>query len=612
MYRIQLGMIAFFVIVPLAVIAAHTDMQGTGERAECLPNTSLHGRLQQPYEKNAKYLIRLYRDYRDFMYAPFAKRGQRKGAKAGWLGEYQLRQWDGEYAFKWLDAACLIAKNTSHQVLQQKTDLLADVLIKMQQSDGYMGIEEESNKGQSPWEIWNHWYAITGWLTKYQCSGDKRCLHAAEKAGKWVMSTYGPIANSSSEFYKGAHNGGCNVDIIDQLVRLYDITNNPTYIRFVEDVIEHYPPLRQMRDTRTPVLTHAYVILAYLGGVTEYARVVGDSEEIEWIECVWEDLFENHLYPTGSLGFDERLRKDAPNDKPVRGNVNWRNHQETCATVEWMIFNKRLYEATGDVRYMHAIENTIYNALMAAQSMGSAQWMYYTPLRYEKKWFNGPTRCCYFSGPRGIALLASMVYATDEEGLIVNLFEDSRATFNIAGCPVNVRQQTLFPSEGRSSISFRLLKPLPFSVKLRIPKWAKNFSVSINEQSLQMGAIAPGRYYEIRRTWERTDSLEVEFTIPTHLKIMKDHGYVLVRGAEVLAVNESDNSCIELDNVSLSGKSVAQISPVPGTSPRRYQTTVHIAQAAKLIRLIPFAYAGNYSRYRTVFPLHTGDSNNAP
>src|SRR5439155_25105219 len=147
-------------------------------------------------------------------------------------------------------------------------------------------------------------------------------------------------------------------------------------------------------------------------------------------------------------------------DTPVDHGQPDRHHKETCAPVEWLLFNTRLYQATGKARYMQAMEQTIYNALLAAQSMDGQQWLYYLPLRYEKTWFTGPTSCCYWSGPRGIARLPEWVYALDSDGLRVNLYEASRARVQMQGQDVRVEQLTRFPDSGPVALRIEPDRPL--------------------------------------------------------------------------------------------------------------------------------------------------------
>lgn len=105
-------------------------------------------------------------------------------------------------------------------------------------------------------------------------------------------------------------------------------------------------------------------------------------------------------------------------------------------------FTERLYKATGHVKYIDALERVCYNALLAAQSTDGMKWTYYTPLRYTKKWFQGPTNCCFWSGPRGIARIPEMVYSVDEQGLRVDLFEQSKAKLKVKGKEVSIDQMT--------------------------------------------------------------------------------------------------------------------------------------------------------------------------
>src|SRR6185503_904942 len=107
--------------------------------------------------------------------------------------------------------------------------------------------------------------------------------------------------------------------------------------------------------------------------------------------------------------------------------------------------------------------------LLAAQSMDGMQWMYFTPLRYEKRWFTGPTSCCYWSGPRGIARLPGWVYALDNDGLLVNLYESGKATLQLVDRPVTIKQTTLYPDLGEVMIEVEPAVPVKFTLRLRIP-----------------------------------------------------------------------------------------------------------------------------------------------
>jgi hypothetical protein len=425
--------------------------------------------------------------------------------------------------------------------------------------------------------------------------GQAASLSAAAKAGDWLVRTYSVSDTGERGFFHGVHDGGCNVDLIDQLVRLYGATGQKQFLNFARDVDANYAAIKTMRESGKAVEVHPYVLLAYLGGVVELGRVQQDPKDLPWVESVWEDIVANHLYPTGSLGLNERLTKGAPSDEPDA------NHQETCASVEWMFFNHRLYCATGRVRYAQALEDTIYNALLGAQSEDGMKWMYYTPLRYHKKWFSGPTKCCYWSGPKGIARLPMLVYAPDEEGLRVNLFEESEATLNVRGLPVTLKQKTLYPTEGKTSLRLVLAKPAQFTVSLRIPPWAKNVQASVNGRPMDSEA-RPAGYCRISRKWSSGDTVALRFDVPTYLRPLRSEGVAVVRGPEVMSLDSRDNPDLGVDTVSLPGNvQLRSVEPVEGR--RRYAATVLVRGEPHEVVFTPFADAGNGgATFRTVFP----------
>lgn len=572
----------------------------------------ISGCLGRRHQANVSYLLHVCDRYGQFMLNPYRLRGRRE----------QERPWDGEYAGKWLDAAAKTAVNTGHGLLTDEVNALARVLRAAQEPDGYMGIEASERKGRTAWDVWNHWYAITGWLTHYEQMGDKGSLESAARAGRWLVRVFSPIESQDAAFFVSAHEGGCNVDVVDQIVRLYALTGDGQFLDFVEQVIEHYPPIVKMRESgklviaipldggKPPYKMHAYVILAYLGGLVNYATLTGNRQELDWIESVWEEMVEDHLYPTGSLGFQERLSADVPNDTPDM------EHQETCATVEWMLFNRRLYSATGRARYIGMLERTIYNALLAAQSVDGMTWAYYSPLRYHKRWGIGPTRCCFWSGPRGVAMLPELVYASDEDSIYVNLFEQSQAELKVRGQLIRLRQTSGYPAEGSTSIELSLDGNLEFSLKLRIPNWVESPILQVNGKSVAV-RTDPDEYVALSRSWAEGDQVKMRFDMPTRLVEMSRYGAAVARGPEVMALDSRDNEASYLDTVNMDQVRIPsdlELSPEePSNGRRRYAGNVLLGGEPAQVVFTPYADAGAavptshdpfrlWASFRTLFP----------
>jgi len=399
------------------------------------------GRLGARYQCNVNYLRYQHDHYGEFMLESFVTRHYSPGKQLE-------RIWDGEYAGKWLDAATRTAVNTGDDAQLAMVDAFAASLRRHQQPDGYMGIhlptDRELNGWEQAWDVWVQWNSMIGFLTHYELRGDRASLEAASRVGDWVVKTYSPIEDG--RFLRGGI-GFTNIAVIGQLMRLHRHTGNEDLAGFVGEVIEGCQPIQQMLSTGEPFLTHPYMLSAVLLGVVEYAQVTEDHRMLATVEQVWDGLVEDHLFPTGSLGNREDLQDGPLKDVPDA------QMQETCATTEWIFLTQRLYEMTGRAKYVEGLEKTAYNALLAAQSADGMKWCYYTPLRYSKHFFHGPTRCCFWSGPRGIARLPQLIYATKGNIVYINLFEPSRGTLATDGGTVQVVQDSEFPGIGKSTVT---------------------------------------------------------------------------------------------------------------------------------------------------------------
>lgn len=561
------------------------------------------GYMYSRFQGNLCYLADIYEKKKDWMLEPFQNRGQE------WVIEPRRNKkgelpWAGEYAGKWLEAASLAAATSINKQLSEYSSNFAACLAATQEPDGYLGIEApEKRGGNSEWDLWNVKYAMTGLLTHYEVFRDKSSLDTALKCGDWLITQFGMLPDANSPFYHSAEEGGVSMVIVDDLVRLFRITGEKKYLEFATSVVSNFPPIARIRSTQRALLAHAYNMLGYLGVAVELFSVENALKELRRVEKVWEDLVDQHLYPTGSLGYNELLRMSAPNDTPVENGQPERHHQETCTTVEWLLFNARLYQVTGNVRYVEKMEQTIYNALLAAQSPDGMNWMYYTPLRYEKRWFTGPTSCCYWSGPRGIARIPAWVYAVDNDTIRVNLYESSEADLLMDGYTVVVKQISFYPDEGRVKLQVRTGVPLEFSLLLRNPFHGSEVQIKLNEMPISLEPEADG-YFHIRRKWRTDDQVEMEFPIPMTVRhFLSDQYGIVVRGAEVLAVDQIDNPSLDLDTITLR-EEMTLTSLHPEAGRRRYVGESYSNGQIAQVVFTPYADCGGEgSRFRTAFPI---------
>jgi DUF1680 family protein len=573
------------------------------------------GRFYERFQGNINYVHYQYEQYGEEMLDAFASRHYSPG-------KLLERMWDGEYAGKWLDAATRVAVNTASRFQLAMVDQFAAALRKYQQPDGYMGVKLPTNRKLNDWEKswdnWNQWNCMIGFITHYEFRGQIASLEAASAIGRWIINTFSPEKDDDRRFLKGGVTGGMtNTVIIGQLMRLYKHTGNPDLLDFVNGVIQQYPPIQRMLSTGEPFLFHPYMLCAVLNGIVQFAQETNDHEMLFKVEQVWNGLKTDHMFPTGSLGEREDLT-----DQPLK-DVPDGQLQETCATTEWLFLTQRLYAVTGRAKYIEALEQTCYNALLAAQSADGMKWCYWTPLRYSKHFLYGPTRCCFWSGPRGIARLPQLIYAVKDNDVYVNLFESSHCTLSTAGGEVQVTQQSEFPVRGTSTVTIKTPGDWEGMLYIRVPGWASYFQVTYKGNRVSAESASRG-YAAVKLRNGGVHQVEIQFDTPLILTRFGSENAAIRRGPEVLSIDARDNIDTWLgahdDLITIpAGISFKPIDPEkrfqwagPAKSRsgrRRYCVYVNDARTdePRAVILTPYADAGNENAaFRTVFPLAEG------
>ena len=109
--------------------------------------------------------------------------------------------------------------------------------------------------------------------------------------------------------------------------------------------------------------------------------------------------------------------------------------------------------------------------------------------------------------------LPSYVYATDVDSAYINLFIGSRATMEVNGTKISMRQTTRYPWQGLVRISVDPEQTASFAVMLRIPAWCTGESIKVNGQSAPSGQRTRG-YVRIQRKWNRNDVIELNMPMP--------------------------------------------------------------------------------------------------
>ena len=435
--------------------------------------------------------------------------------------------WIGEQPGKWLEAAILASEYSENVKLHEKAEIALKRMLAAQSDDGYLGITSREVmtakrpfRGMDPYEVYFTFHAL---ITAYEEWGSEEALAGAKKLGDFFLSKTGP---GKAEFYPfpdpvtiAGHSVHYSLEgtlLCDPIMRLFRLTGDKRYLDWVQWAVgnidkwsncDSFSNLEKVASGEIGIhqiqpYVHAHTLHMNMLGFLQLYQVTGDASYLRKVEGAWKDIAARQTYITGGVSVGEHY--EAGHNLPNNGMV-----VETCATMSWLILCQRLLEITGDTKYADSIEVLMWNHLLAAQSWDGDGFRYHTPLVGWKpeKTFTGHD-CCSASGPRIMSMLPSFFYASNKNELFINQYGPSSGEIILEGeRKITIKQETKYPSDGKILISAETEKPVRFTLKLRIPSWCKNPSITLN--GVEQSKPAPGSYAAIEREWTEADKLEL-------------------------------------------------------------------------------------------------------
>jgi uncharacterized protein len=125
--------------------------------------------------------------------------------------------------------------------------------------------------------------------------------------------------------------------------------------------------------------------------------------------------------------------------------------------------------------------------------------------------------CCPPNLARTLAEIAGCAYAKSPGAIWVNLYGGSTLTTTLpGGGPVKLTQETDYPWNGRVRLAINDCGASEWSLKLRIPAWARTATLRLNRQLVAAPPV-PGAYLELHRVWRPGDLLDLDLAMPPQL-----------------------------------------------------------------------------------------------
>jgi DUF1680 family protein len=462
----------------------------------------------------------------------------------------ETRLWQTEFWGKWFTSAVLAYRYRPEPKLKKVLESAVAKLISTQTSDGYIGNYKEENHLEQ-WDIWGRKYCMLGLLDYYDLAKNKASLDAAIKLAdhliKEIKEKDGIIVT------KGNYRGMAASSVLEAIVRLYSITNDKKYLAFAEEIVRQWetpdgPQLLSKANVdvskRFPKPKNwysweqgqkAYEMMSCYEGLLELYRVTGKEEYKKAVEDTWNNIRKNEINIAGSgasveMWFGGKELQTSPVE----------HFQETCVTVTWIKLSQQLFRLTGEAKYANAIEQSYYNALMAALNADGSDWAKYTPLKGQRLPGSGQCgmklNCCNASGPRGQFLLPLITAMSMKEGISINFYiEGDYSLKTPSGKKIIVHQKTDYPISGNINAGIEMDAPEDMTIRMRIPEWSAQTVLKINNETIT--GITAGEYVEIKRKWSSKDMISLQLDMRGRVEIQgNDHKFAaILRGPIVLA-----------------------------------------------------------------------------
>jgi DUF1680 family protein len=467
-------------------------------------------------------------------------------------GDYHGAQWnDGDF-YKFLEAVCAANAINHHPALDAILQQSIATIAKAQRPDGYIhtpvlirarhgDAKAKPFQDRQNFEMYNMGHLITAACLHKQLTGRDEFLNIARKTADFLCEAF---RNPTPEL---ARNSVCPSHYM-AMVDIYRTTGEPRYLELAkkfldmrnlvrngDDDNQDRIPFAQQREAAGHAVRANYL---YAGAADLYAET-GDHRLWEALDAVWKNVTQKKLYITGGCGaLYDGASPDGSLDQSSIARVhqaygrnyqlpNTTAHNETCAAIGSVLWNWRMFRATGEAKYVDVLENALYNAVLPGVSLEGTNYFYVNPLRQieplptKLRWSRErvpfvTSYCCPPNVLRTIAEVGGYAYCKTDDAVWINLYGSNRLSTRLSGRPLKLSQETKYPWEGAIKIVIDECPSPRFGIKLRIPAWAAGASIEINGEPLKT-QVKPASYVELDRKWKAGDVVELQFPMPARL-----------------------------------------------------------------------------------------------
>ena len=266
----------------------------------------------------------------------------------------------------------------------------------------------------------------------------------------------------------------------------------------------------------------------------------GNEEYLEWATRIEQRLEEEDLLPDGVISSAEYLAGKTVN-----------HSHETCDITDYSWTLGYFLMTTGEAKWGDMIEKATFNALPGAVSkdfkglqylssvnqfistghsnnnefMHGRTWMQYRPVHQVE--------CCVGNVHRAMPnYVARMWMMSGPDELVAAMYGPSKLTFNLSDdSRCVVREKTEYPFSDEITFSFNFSRPgdHDMSFSLRVPEWADDIRIELNNEPANF-EVTEGGFATVHRSFRTGDSIHVNFETSIQIKDLDGQGSYVERG----------------------------------------------------------------------------------
>ncbi len=490
---------------------------------------------------------------------------------------------DGDF-YKMLEGMIMVWSSSRDAETEKKIDAIIETIAKTQRPDGYIHTpvvikqlqkkDEKKEFGERlDFETYNMGHLMTAGCLHYRLTGKKNLLNVAIKATDFLYDFY---KRASAEL---ARNAICPSHYMG-VIEMYRTTRDTRYLELAKNLIAIRSLVENGTDDnqdRVPFLKmdkaigHAVRANYLYAGVADVYTETGNDSLMIVLDKIWHNMTEQKMYVTGACGaLYDGVSPDGTSYVPAYNQKvhqaygrdfqlpNLTAHNESCANIGNILWNWRMFLATGEARFADVMELTMYNSLLAGVSLDGKGYFYTNPLcvahdipftlrwSKEREGYISFCNCCPPNTIRTIAEISNYIYTTSDKGLWVNLYGSNTLKTKFSdGSTIKLNQQTDYPWSGKIDLKIEEFPGKQFSVFLRIPGWATSAEILVNGKKQNIKA-QPGTYAELSGNWKKSDLITLNLPMEAQLieanpLVEEAHNQIAVkRGPVVYCIESAD------------------------------------------------------------------------